>query len=268
MASSVSFSGNKFAEAGTSSETRKSNRTLSIPKKFEGFEMISTSSSEEKKRKRSISPESSVEPGKKRKVKQVFFGQFDVGSSVSYTRSVKVDPSCEEALAKAWEEHIKSRAPSSYDTKEEKKYIACIEAAVEDGSDLYPQNYEIKKSKNPFAGNGLFAKEDGKGYKKNDVIDIYGGRLTFVENVEDQEYAFEWPDTAFTAFALDGKTEGNALRFMNHASPKKANVSSVEFFYKGMPYVIFIADKRISPGEELCYDYGPEYWKKKGVEPK
>ena len=103
--------------------------------------------------------------------------------------------------------------------------------------------------------------------KKNDVIDIYGGRLTLVENVKDQEYAFEWPDTAFSAFSLDGKTEGNALRFMNHASPKKANVASVEFFYKKIPYIIFVAEKKISPGEELYYDYGPEYWAQKGIDP-
>lgn len=261
----------------SSAVVRRNSRISSIPKKFEEFEVFDKLKkiqgetfslplfNEVNKRSRSSSNESCVELNKKRKITEVISRGFNIETSVTYTRSMNIDPSCQEALAEAWKVHVNKEGISLGFTKEEKKIIACIETVADDGSDLYAQKYEIKKSEIPGAGNGLFARADGKGYKKNDIIDLYGGRLMLAKDIQDREYVFEWPDTPFAAFALDGKTEGNALRFMNHASPEKANVSSAEFFYKEKPYIIFIADKRILPGAEMCYDYGPEYWAQKGI---
>ncbi len=229
--------------------------------------MFSYSSAESRKRDRCDSPESPAQLEKRRKIEQVICKGFNIDTPVNYLRTMRIDRACQEALDKAWKDHVAGKRKRSNVSKEAKKFIACIEGVAEDGSDLYAQKYEIKKSNILDAGNGLFARTDGPGYKKNDVIDLYGGFLTFTHKVEDKEYAFEWPDTAFAAFSVDGKIEGNSLRFMNHIHPKQANVSSVEFFYQGKPYIIFIADKTILPGEEMYYDYGPQYWCHKNVVP-
>jgi len=256
------------------SDPRISKRPRNLPSKFKDFHLerkafkkvapLPPNSSTMNKR---ISPDSEIVSKQKRqKPVDVFLKQFGVQTPVAYSGSITVDPKCEEALKKAWTSHIRKHG-TSYDTAEARRFIDCIESMTDDASDSYAEKYEVKTSNNPLAGNGLFAKADGEGYKKNQVIGVYTGLLTFAVDVEDKEYAFEWPETAFAAFTIDGKAEGNALRFMNHAPPEKANVSSVEFFYKGKPYIVFIAEKAIEPGTELCYDYGPEYWIKKGIEP-
>lgn len=51
-------------------------------------------------------------------------------------------------------------------------------------------------------------------------------------------------------------------RFINHASPPNNNLipKSVHESYDGKPRVWFVACRDIEVGEELCYDYGDNYW--------
>jgi hypothetical protein len=63
---------------------------------------------------------------------------------------------------------------------------------------------------------------------------------------------------------VDAEDEYKSLwtRFLNHASPPLNNCypKSVHESYNGEPRVWFVASRDIEVGEELCFDYGDDYW--------
>ncbi|KAL7545817.1 hypothetical protein ACHAWF_009166 [Thalassiosira exigua] len=63
---------------------------------------------------------------------------------------------------------------------------------------------------------------------------------------------------------VDAEDEHQSLwtRFVNHASPPGNNLQpkSVPESYDGNPRVWFMAKRDIEAGEELCFDYGKDYW--------
>lgn len=63
---------------------------------------------------------------------------------------------------------------------------------------------------------------------------------------------------------VDAEDEYHSLwtRFINHASPphNNANPKSVPESYDGKPRVWFMANRDIEVGEEICFDYGDDYW--------
>mmetsp|Transcript_13409 Transcript_13409/g.22042 ORF Transcript_13409/g.22042 Transcript_13409/m.22042 type:complete len:297 (-) Transcript_13409:275-1165(-) len=63
---------------------------------------------------------------------------------------------------------------------------------------------------------------------------------------------------------VDAEDEYKSLwtRFLNHASPpnNNCNPKSVHESYDGEPRVWFVACRDIEVGEELCFDYGDDYW--------
>ena len=63
---------------------------------------------------------------------------------------------------------------------------------------------------------------------------------------------------------VDAEDEYHSLwtRFINHASPPHNNVNpkSVPESYDGKPRVWFMANRDIEVGEEICFDYGDDYW--------
>jgi len=63
---------------------------------------------------------------------------------------------------------------------------------------------------------------------------------------------------------IDAEDEYESLwtRFLNHASPPDNNVNpkSIHESYDGKPRVWFVANRDIQVGEELCFDYGDDYW--------
>jgi len=52
------------------------------------------------------------------------------------------------------------------------------------------------------------------------------------------------------------------MRFLNHASPSLNNVNpkSIHESWDGNPRVWFVANRDIAEGEEICFDYGDDYW--------
>jgi len=57
--------------------------------------------------------------------------------------------------------------------------------------------------------------------------------------------------------------ESSWTRFLNHASRPHDNVSpkSIHESYDGRgPRVWFVARRDIEPGDEICFDYGDDYW--------
>lgn len=74
----------------------------------------------------------------------------------------------------------------------------------------------------------------------------------------------EEDDTPPKRIYVDAEDEAESLwtRFLNHASPPLNNVNpkSVPESFDGLPRVWFMANRDIAPGEELCFNYGDDYW--------
>ncbi len=64
-----------------------------------------------------------------------------------------------------------------------------------------------------------------------------------------------------TRFIIDGAKKGNFTRFMNHSN--QANVLSRWVVAKGVCRIIFFTKKAIAPHQQLTYDYGDHFWRKK-----
>jgi uncharacterized protein len=65
-----------------------------------------------------------------------------------------------------------------------------------------------------------------------------------------------------SSFVIDAQDFGNHTRFINHSF--KPNVEPVSMYCDGLVHVILYAKETIAAGEQLCYDYGEDYWKKRG----
>lgn len=70
--------------------------------------------------------------------------------------------------------------------------------------------------------------------------------------------------TTASRIYVDAEDEDESLwtRFINHAAPPDDNVNpkSIHESYDGQPRVWFVAKRDIAVGEELCFDYGDDYW--------
>ena len=88
-----------------------------------------------------------------------------------------------------------------------------------------------------------------------------------------------WPK-----MVVDAEKAGNELRFANHieegallmgtrSSAANLNVQSYFHYHResdglrGLFHVVCVASRNIEAGEELRFDYGPDYWENQGVEP-
>lgn len=76
-------------------------------------------------------------------------------------------------------------------------------------------------------------------------------------------YGIDVPNQKTQIF-VDAEDEYESLwtRFLNHASPPGANVNP-KSLYQGMdgnPRVWFVSIRDIEIGEEICFDYGDDYW--------
>lgn len=99
---------------------------------------------------------------------------------------------------------------------------------------------------------GLFAT---KPIKRAAYIATYRGRLITTEECERRErlgskYLFELN----SRWVIDGSPRWNSARYMNHSCRPNAKPIT----RKGR--IVFVALRLISPGEEITYDYGREYF--------
>ena len=101
-------------------------------------------------------------------------------------------------------------------------------------------------------GLGLFAT---KVIKRAAYIATYRGRRLSTEEAERRErlgakYMFELS----SRWTIDGSPRWNVARYMNHSCWPNAK----PVVRKGK--IIFVALRSISPGEEITYNYGKEYY--------
>jgi SET domain-containing protein len=125
---------------------------------------------------------------------------------------------------------------------------------------------EIRKSKIPGAGNGLYAKVK---IKKGETIGELGGRMvgddnyptgnhyiaTILECAHKETYPYKY---------IDAKEHGANVSRINFA-PSKINGKDTNFQNAAIkrlcthPYFVFVAERDIEPGTEILSSYGPNY---------
>jgi hypothetical protein len=111
-------------------------------------------------------------------------------------------------------------------------------------------------------GYGLFALCD---LKKDTYIGEYTGVVRKHKRQLDKKnsYCFEYKlgDEKKAKFTIDAKYMGNYVRFINHSySP---NIMPYAAYTNGVIHIILKTNSDVFKGQELFYDYGPTYWKKR-----
>lgn len=173
--------------------------------------------------------------------------------SVSYQKGLLFDS--EKVL-----QQIKKRAKKKLLRK---KYAAMNRWILSMYGEEIKQQREIDfliKWINPLVGHGLFAKVQISPFS---YIGEYTGlvRRRRFFGPRDNDYVFGYMiGPKDTPWVIDAKEAGNYTRFINHSDDP--NVSSRWVITEDdIGHIIFFANRKISVGEQLTYDYGPYYWK-------
>ncbi|EPG65470.1 SET domain-containing protein [Leptospira wolffii] len=117
------------------------------------------------------------------------------------------------------------------------------------------KDFEIKESKIPGIGMGLFPKQD---LIKGDTVGYYTGRVLNDKSANSPKYCESkyllWICKDHWIYG-EGK-ESNYTRYINHST--KPNVKLVTSTrWKTARFEVL---RKIKAGEELFFDYGDEYW--------
>jgi SET domain-containing protein len=110
-------------------------------------------------------------------------------------------------------------------------------------------------------GWGVFAEKD---FAVMEFIAEYSGIVRGRRKGDNQNsYCFEYlimPEEP-TDYLIDAETQGGISRYINHSG--SPNLSSSMISCNGVSHIILYTNKSIQRGEQLFYDYGPDYWKKR-----
>lgn len=112
-------------------------------------------------------------------------------------------------------------------------------------------------------GYGLFAKEDIPQYS---LIGEYTGivRKRAKRKDEKNDYIFGYViANKETPYVIDASKEGNHTRFINHSDDP--NLHSSWLIHKGLCHIILVTNSYIPKNTQITLDYGPYYWRKRGV---
>ncbi len=121
------------------------------------------------------------------------------------------------------------------------------------------------KEINDEIGFGVFAAEN---IKKNEFISEYAGvvQVPYENTGEETEFGYESDFSWYyldeiddgTVLEINGRLEGNEMRFVNHGS--EPNVDVEHMLFKGQWVIFFKAACRIEKDEQLLISYGEAYW--------
>ena len=142
-------------------------------------------------------------------------------------------------------------------TAPNKGCLECILESSDLADDRYAQRVEIKYISKK-VGYGVFARED----IPRGIVGLYAGELKKLNRFSTSRYLFSFITPLLREVMIDGSRRGNWAAFINH-SPLGSKVNNLivkEYFYKGLPYILFYAPKKIKKGAQLLYDYGDSYW--------
>lgn len=115
------------------------------------------------------------------------------------------------------------------------------------------------KWQDPYKEYGVFALKD---IKKHSYIGEYTGILRKHKRKLDKKngYCFAYQIKEKSSFTIDAKYMGNYLRFINHSYSPNLDLHMA---YDGILHIILMTNKDIKKDEELTYNYGSSYWKKR-----
>ncbi len=117
---------------------------------------------------------------------------------------------------------------------------------------------------NSSIGWGVFA---GQAIEKHSFVIEYTGLMRKRNRrlIAGNNYLLRYPNAEPGAekFTVDAEKEGNYSRFINHSFEPNIEIASV--FLDGMVHILLLTLKKIEKGEQLCCNYGEDYWK--GIAP-
>lgn len=118
-------------------------------------------------------------------------------------------------------------------------------------------------------GHGIFA---SRPIEKGDFIGVYTGELRPVRygqpgKPEDVDYAWYYAVNSSDGkrLIIDGKYQGNELRFINHDN--NPNTRRIDVIVDGVFYICYVAQRYIPQDAQLTVHYGDSYWKSRKVTP-
>ncbi len=107
-------------------------------------------------------------------------------------------------------------------------------------------------------GWGVFA---NRAFKKGDYLGEYCGVVRKrVRSDKKNAYCFEYlfSEENPTPYVIDARDQGGIVRFINHSNAP--NVLTDLATFDDMTHVILVASQPIAKGDQILYDYGPDYW--------
>jgi SET domain-containing protein len=107
----------------------------------------------------------------------------------------------------------------------------------------------------PIMGWGVFANRD---FKKMEYIAEYTGivkRRSWFRSNTKNSYCFEY----IGPYNIDAQEQGGVSRYINHSF--QPNLASAFASIANQGHIILYTKEPIKKNTQLCYDYGPDYWK-------
>ena len=109
-------------------------------------------------------------------------------------------------------------------------------------------------------GYGVFAEED---FEAGTYIGEYTGQVRTLNRwrPDSNAYCLQYPTRLFSwkYFIIDAFKEGNETRFINHNDVPNLQLSCA--VDRGLSHLIFFTNRKVKKGEELTFDYGPDFWR-------
>ena len=113
----------------------------------------------------------------------------------------------------------------------------------------------------PFLGYGVFASEQIPALT---YVGEYAGVVRKRSRRKDRanDYVFGYVvGPKESRFVIDAREFGNHTRYINHSD--EPNLNSRWVIIDGLCHIVFFTNRLIKKGEQLSYDYGPYYWRKR-----
>jgi hypothetical protein len=111
-------------------------------------------------------------------------------------------------------------------------------------------------------GYGVFARED---IPSQAFIGEYTGVIKQVSRFRPNlnAYCMHYPTKFFSYnyFVIDAQEAGNEMRFLNHSD--RPNLKPMCVIDDGLQHIVLFASKPIASGEQLTFNYGRDYWKRR-----